>query len=179
MDPLVHTRDQRTSETVNFTRRTFSKGAEDYLIVRKRDNQRFLKITRCDVYRLPRDGQNLAFGKKVLLHRDNAPPSPRPSWATNYCSLHARATSIYFQTWKSQLPNTNLCQLRRSWLPQRPTLQTSRKRIYQTGKRGSLAQVYQLKKRVCWKINRNFSNIFVFVLQGKYLSDHPRRTSDT
>jgi len=34
--------------------------------------------------------------------------------------------------------------------------------------------VYRAKRRLCWEINRIFSKIFVFFLEAKYLSDHPR-----
>jgi len=42
MDPLVHTRDQGTVETVDFTRRTSSEESEDCTIGRKGDGHRFL-----------------------------------------------------------------------------------------------------------------------------------------
>jgi len=38
----------------------------------------------------------------------------------------------------------------------------------------SLGQVYQTKRILCWEIIRHFSKIFVFLLEAKYLSDHPR-----
>jgi len=42
MDPLVHTRDQGTVETVDFTRRTCSEEGEDCPIGQKSDGHRFL-----------------------------------------------------------------------------------------------------------------------------------------
>jgi len=38
--------------------------------------------------------------------------------------------------------------------------------------------VYRAKRRLCWDINRYFSKIFVFLLEAKYLSDHPRGSVD-
>jgi len=38
----------------------------------------------------------------------------------------------------------------------------------------SLGQVYRAKRRLCWEINRHFYKIFDFLLEAKYLSDHPR-----
>ena len=65
MDPLVHTRDQGTIETVDFTRRTCSEEGEECLIGRKNNGHRFLGFTRCDLCRLPGEGQNSAelFGR--------------------------------------------------------------------------------------------------------------------
>jgi len=40
-----------------------------------------------------------------------------------------------------------------------------------------LVQVYRAIRRLCWEINRHFSNIFIFPLEAKYLSDHPRTFS--
>jgi len=95
LDPLVHTRDQGTVETVDSTRRTCSEEGEDCPIGRKGDGHRFLGFTRCDLHRLPGEGQNghravlcriigpirrriaentAPFGEeKVLFHHDNAP----------------------------------------------------------------------------------------------------------
>jgi len=44
-------------------------------------------------------------------------------------------------------------------------MQTSRKRIIKTDYRSW---------RLRWEINRHFSKIFVFLLEAKFLSDHPR-----
>jgi len=46
VDPLVHTRDQGTVETVDFTRRTCSEEGDDCPIFRKGDGNRFLVFTR-------------------------------------------------------------------------------------------------------------------------------------
>jgi len=85
MDPLVHTRDQGTVETVNFTRRTCSEEGEDCPIGRKGDGYRFFGFTRCDLHRLPGEEQKghrdvlcqiigpILAKKKVLFHHDNAP----------------------------------------------------------------------------------------------------------
>lgn len=95
MDPLVHTRDQSTVETVDFSRRTCSEESEDRPIGRKGDGHRFLGFARCDSNRLSGQGQNVhraqlrwiigpsrrrieqktaPFGEeKVLFHHDNAP----------------------------------------------------------------------------------------------------------
>jgi len=66
MDPLVHTRDQGTVETADFTRRTFSEDGEDCPIGRKGDGHRFLGLTRCDLHRLTGEGQS---GHKAVLCR--------------------------------------------------------------------------------------------------------------
>jgi len=90
MYPLVYTRDQGTVETVDFTRRTCSEEGEDCPIGRKGDGHRFLGFTRCDLHRLPGEGQNghravlcrvigpirrrIAENTALLLfHHDNAP----------------------------------------------------------------------------------------------------------
>jgi len=46
MDPLVHTGDQGTVETVDFTQRTWSEEEEDCPIGRKGECHRFLGLTR-------------------------------------------------------------------------------------------------------------------------------------
>jgi len=66
MNPLVHTRDQGTVETVDFARRTCSEEGEDCPIGRKGDGDRFLGFTRCDLHRLPGEGQN---GHRAVLCR--------------------------------------------------------------------------------------------------------------
>jgi len=66
LSPLVHTRDQGSVETVNFTRRTCSEEGEDGPINRKGDGHRFLGFTRCDLHRLPGEGKN---GRKAVLCR--------------------------------------------------------------------------------------------------------------
>lgn len=55
---LVHTRDQVTVETVDFTQRTCSEEGEDCPIDRKGDGHRFLRFTRYDLHRLPGEGEN-------------------------------------------------------------------------------------------------------------------------
>jgi len=123
MDPLVHTRDQGTVETVDFSLRTRSEKGEDCPIGRKGDGHRFLGFTRCDLHGLPGEGQNghravllrkirthLA-KKKVLFHHDNAPDHTSSlakanwsNWATNCYPIHhhfqiwPRVTSFCFQT---------------------------------------------------------------------------------
>jgi len=57
MDPLVHPRDQGTVETVDFTRRTCSEEDVNCPIGRKGDGHLFLGLTRCDLHRLPGEGQ--------------------------------------------------------------------------------------------------------------------------
>jgi len=59
MDPLVHTRDQETVETVDFNRPTYSEKGEDCPVGRKGDGHRFLGFTRCDLHRLPGEGQTV------------------------------------------------------------------------------------------------------------------------
>ena len=66
MDPLVHTRDQGTIETVDFSRRTCSEEGKDCPIGRKGYGHRFLGFTRCDLHRLPGEWQN---GHRALLCR--------------------------------------------------------------------------------------------------------------
>jgi len=66
MDPLVQTRVQGTVETVDFTRRTCSEEGEDFPIGRKGDGHPFLGFTRCDLHRLPGEGQN---GHRAVLCR--------------------------------------------------------------------------------------------------------------
>ena len=66
MNPLVHTRDQGTIETVNFTRRTCSEEGEGRPIGRKGYWHRFLEFTRYDLHRWPGEGQNC---HKALLFR--------------------------------------------------------------------------------------------------------------
>jgi len=61
MDPLVHTRDQGTVETEDFTRRTCSEEGEDCPIGRKGNGHGFLGFTRCDLH-----GQN---GHRAVLFR--------------------------------------------------------------------------------------------------------------
>jgi len=92
MDPLGHTRDQGTVETVDFSRRTCSEEGEECPIGRKGDGHLFLGFTRCDLHRLPGEAGGLYYAellgrfaaelqkirphlakKKVLLHHDNAP----------------------------------------------------------------------------------------------------------
>jgi len=70
MDPLVHTRDQGTVETVDFTRRTCSEEVEECPISRKGEGHRFLGFIRCDLHRLLGDGQN---GHRAVLCRINGP----------------------------------------------------------------------------------------------------------
>lgn len=50
MDPLEHTRDQTTVETVDFTRRTCSEKGKDCPIGRKDYGLRFLGFSRCNSY---------------------------------------------------------------------------------------------------------------------------------
>lgn len=93
MDALVHTRDYKTFETVDFTRRACSKEIQDCPLRRKANCHHFLGFTKYDLYRLPGMGQNsheavpcrfiwadlthngrksVPFGKeKVLFHHDN------------------------------------------------------------------------------------------------------------
>jgi len=92
MDPLVHTRDQRTVETVDFTRRTWSEEGEDCPISRKGDGHRFMRFTRCDYLEKGKTVTGLYYAelfvrfaaivqkirphlakKNVLFHHDNAP----------------------------------------------------------------------------------------------------------
>ena len=58
MDPLVHTRDQAAVRTVHFSRRNCSEEGKDGPIGRKEEGHRFLGFTRCDLHRLPEEGQN-------------------------------------------------------------------------------------------------------------------------
>jgi len=53
-----------TVETVDFTRLTCSEEGEDCPIGRKGDGHRFLGLTRCDLHRLPGEGQN---GHRAVL----------------------------------------------------------------------------------------------------------------
>jgi len=78
----------------------------------------------------------------MTTHRFTLPPSPRPNWsnwATNCYPIHhnlqiwPRVTSFCFQTGKSHSLDRNLRWMRSSSPPLRPILQTSRKRIFQTG----------------------------------------------
>ena len=66
MDPLIYSRGQGTIETMDFTPPTCSKEGEDCLIGRKGYGHRFLGFTRCDLNRLPGEGQN---GHGTLLYR--------------------------------------------------------------------------------------------------------------
>jgi len=72
--PLVHTRDQGTVKTVDITRRTCSDEGEDCPIGRKGDGHRFLGLTRCDLHRLPVEGQN---GHRAVLCRIIGPTHRR------------------------------------------------------------------------------------------------------
>jgi len=65
MDPLVHTGDQGTVETVDFTRRTCSEEGEDCPSDAS-DGHRFLGLTRCGLHRLPGERQN---GHRAVLCR--------------------------------------------------------------------------------------------------------------
>ena len=60
MNPLVHTRDQGTVKTVDLP----AEEGEDCPIGRKDDGHRFLGFTRCDLHRLPGEGQN---GHRALV----------------------------------------------------------------------------------------------------------------
>ena len=118
MDTLVHTKDQGTVETMNFTRRTCSKEGEDCPVGRKGYGRRFLGSTRCDLHRLPGEGQNghrallcriigpnrrriaqkmAPFGEEknctstMTTRRLKPPPLPWPNWSnftTNCCPIH-------------------------------------------------------------------------------------------
>ena len=117
MESLVHTRDQGIVETVDFTRRMWSEEGEDCLIGWKGDGHHFLGFTRCDLHRLPGEGQNChrallcriigpirrriaektaLFGEgktcsyTMTTHRLKPPPLPWPNWSnftTNCCPI--------------------------------------------------------------------------------------------
>ena len=88
MSSLVHTRDQGTVETVDFTRRTYAEKGEDCPIGRNGDDHRFLGFTRCDLHRLPGERQN---GHRALLWRIIGPirrriAEKRPNLVKKKCS---------------------------------------------------------------------------------------------
>lgn len=59
MDPLIHTRDQETVETVDFDRLICFVKDEECLMCRQNNMHRFLGLTRFDLYCLPRNMQNV------------------------------------------------------------------------------------------------------------------------
>jgi len=118
MDPLVHTRDQGTVETVDFTGWTCSEEGEDCPIGRKGDGRRFFLDSQRVIYidylekgktvtglyyaellgRFAAELQKIRphLAKKkcssiMTTHRLTLPPSPRPNWsnwATNCYPIH-------------------------------------------------------------------------------------------
>ena len=190
MDPLVHTRDQGTVETVSFARRTCSEEGKHCL-------------TRCDLYRLPGKGQT---GHRALLcrtirpirrriaeklpdlakktcsstmttHRLTPLPSSRPNWlncTTNCCPIYR-----ILQIWPRVTFFFSKLEIVTRWAEiwiewgghrrHRGLLCRSQENIFfrwVQEVRASLDQVYQAKRRLCWEINRHFSKIFVFYFVG-------------
>ena len=167
MNPLVYTRDQAAVETVDFSRRICSKEGKDGPIGRKGDGHRFLGFTRCDLHRLPGEGQN---DHRALLCRiirpirrriaektapfgeEKSALSPWQRTGSHLRRRHGQISRIRLRTaapstafsrfgpvrllFDSKLeihsPGRNLSPMRRLSPPRRPTLQTSRKRVFQT-----------------------------------------------
>ena len=58
MDGLLHTKDQRIVETVDFARATCSGNGAGYTIDWKEDGHRFAVYKECGLHHLPGEGQN-------------------------------------------------------------------------------------------------------------------------
>jgi len=121
----------------------------------------------------------------MTTHRLTLPPSPRPNWANS--ATNCNPIHHILQIWPvwllfvSKLEKvtrwTEICvewggRRRYRGLFCRPRENVFFRRVKIVG--ASLGQVYRAKRRLCWEINRHFSKIFVFLLEAKYLLDHPR-----
>jgi len=169
MDSLVHTRNQGAVETVEFTRWTCSEegrpSAGKVMATVFWDSQGVIYIdylekgkTVTGLYNTKLLGQFAAELQKIRPHLGKKKVLRPRQGQIGRIGLRSATPSFFL------FPN-----LKKSLAGQK--FASNEEIVAGT----SLGQVYRAKRRLCWEINRHFFKIFVFLLEVKYLSDHPRR----